>query len=229
MQAVILAGGRGERLRPQTDTVPKSMTPVKGKPFLEHQILLLKKAGISDFLLLTGHLSNVIESHFREGSKLKVHIEYSVESHPLGSGGAVKNAAKLIQNDFLLINGDAITPMDYKDMITQYKTQSIPILMTAYDNHDKLIPNNIRVEPDLTITGYNRNNPNGMTHIESGILAIKSFVFFRMMPETSVFSIEDDVYPKLNRYRLMKAFVTDKPFYDINAPERLKKLGEILA
>ena len=228
MQAVILAGGRGERLRPITDTVPKSMLPVKGKPFLEHQLLLLKKAGISEILLLTGHLSSVIESHFRDGSRLKLNIEYSVESHPLGTGGAIKNAAKLIQNDFLLLNGDTITHLDYKAMMAQYKTQSVPILMAAHDNHDKSAPNNIRVEPDLTITGYNRQNPTGMTHLDAGVLAVKSFVFLRMMPETSVFSFEDDVYPKLNRYRLMKAFVTDRPPHDVNDPAQLKKLEELL-
>jgi len=228
MQAVILAGGRGERLRPQTDTIPKSMLPVKGKPFLEHQILMLKKAGISDFLLLTGHLSNLIESHFRDGSRLKVRIEYSVESHPLGAGGAIKNAAKLLQNDFLLLSGDTFTRLDYKAMAAVHKTLSVPILMAAYDNHDKLAPSNIRVEPDLTVTGYNRVNPTGMTHIDAGVMVIKSFVFLRMMPETSVFSFEDDVFPKLNRYRLMKAFVTDQPPHDMNNPAHLKKLEELL-
>ena len=228
MQAVILAGGRGERLRPQTDTIPKSMLPVKGKPFLEHQILMLKKAGISDFLLLTGHLSNLIESHFRDGSRLKVRIEYSVESHPLGAGGAIKNAAKLLQNDFLLLSGDTFTRLDYKAMAAVHKTLSVPILMAAYDNHDASVPSNIRVERDLTVTGHNRTTPTGMSHIDAGILAIKSFTFLRMMPDKPAFQLEAEVYPKLMRYRLIKAFVTDKPSYDINNPAHLKKLEEIL-
>jgi mannose-1-phosphate guanylyltransferase len=228
LQAVILAGGRGERLRPLTDNIPKPMVPIKGKSFLEHQILFLKKAGITDYVLLTGYLSNIIENYFQDGSKFNIHIQYSVEDHPLGTGGAIIKADKLIQDDFLLINGDTLTPLNFKDMIQQYQRRTHPILIAVYDNRKDIAPNNIRVASDGTITGYSKTSPTGMTHIDSGVLAIKKDRFFGLMPGMDQFSFELEVYPKLIKNRLMKAYITNRRFYDIGTPERLKTIEEIL-
>ncbi|HIC76325.1 MAG TPA: nucleotidyltransferase family protein, partial [Candidatus Dadabacteria bacterium] len=87
MQAVILCGGAGMRLRPLTDRIPKSMVLINGKPFLEHQILYFKKQGIKDFVLCAGHLWKKIVDYFKDGSNLGVKIEYSIENEPLGTGG----------------------------------------------------------------------------------------------------------------------------------------------
>lgn len=128
MQAVILCGGLGERLRPYTETVPKVMLELKGKPILEHVISYIKKSGISDFVLLCGYKSNYIEDYFKNGKKFNVKISYSVETEKLGTAGAVNNAKVLINDDFILINGDVITDFDLYKLILLFKKISRPIV-----------------------------------------------------------------------------------------------------
>lgn len=87
-QAVILAGGRGERLRPLTDKVPKPMVMVRDKPFLEHLVVLLQEHGIKNYLFLVGYLGNLIRDYFDDGHKWGITVTYSFEEKPLGTGGA---------------------------------------------------------------------------------------------------------------------------------------------
>src|SRR5437879_6496433 len=108
-QAVILAGGLGTRMRPLTEQVPKPMLPVNGKPFLEHQIRLLESRGFLRVLLLVGYLGEQIEEYFA----LDSHIDYSYESSPLGTGGALKNAAAKLDSKFVVLNGDTYLDVDY--------------------------------------------------------------------------------------------------------------------
>ena len=228
MQAVIIAGGRGERLRPLTDNIPKSMVPIRGKPFLEHQLMLLKEHGITDFILLTGYLSSIIQDHFKDGKRFGVDIRYSIEKTPLGTGGALKKAGELISKDFLLINGDTLLIMNYAAFIRFYTQNHTPIVMTVYNNRMNIAQANISIDRDSMVVGYNKENPAGMTHLDSGVLAINKKVFFKHMPDKTVFSFEQEVYPKLIRDNLIKAYQTNIRFYDIGTPERLKKLEEIL-
>ena len=109
MKAVILAGGRGERLKPLTDNLPKPMLPINGKPVIEYQIELLKKAGINDIIICGQYLFEKIINYFGNGEKLGVKIQYIKEKIPLGTGGAIKNAEGFINDDFLLLNGDIAT------------------------------------------------------------------------------------------------------------------------
>src|SRR3989304_860614 len=102
MYALILAGGKGERLRPLTSARPKPMIPLAGKPILEHQLEWLHGQGVTDVILLCGYLSEVVSSHFGDGSRLGLRIAYSVESEPLGRGGAFKKAFQLVPPDVRL-------------------------------------------------------------------------------------------------------------------------------
>ena len=95
MFALVLAGGKGERLRPLTDTVPKPMAPVAGRPILEHQIQWLKEAGVENVVFLVGYRWESIRTHFGDGSRYGVGISYSVENSPLGRGGAIKQGFPL--------------------------------------------------------------------------------------------------------------------------------------
>ena len=116
MKAIILAGGRGKRLRPITDYVPKPLIPIKNIPIIEWQIKYLKKAGISEIIICSGYKSDMIENYLNN-KKLGIKITFSIENKPLGTGGAIKQAGKKIKEDsFLVINGDIITNIDLKKM-----------------------------------------------------------------------------------------------------------------
>ena len=112
MKAIILAGGHGKRLRPITDYVPKSLIPVKNIPIIEWQIKYLKKYGVNEVIICTGYKTKMIENYLSM-KNIGVKIKFSVEKFPLGTGGAIKKAGKMINDkSFFVINGDTITNID---------------------------------------------------------------------------------------------------------------------
>ena len=117
MKAIILAGGRGKRLRPITDYVPKPLISIKNIPIIEWQIKYLKKYGISEVIICSGYKAKIIENYL-ENKKLGIKIIFSTENKPLGTGGAIKKAGKKIKdNSFIVINGDIITNIDLKKLL----------------------------------------------------------------------------------------------------------------
>ena len=116
LKAIILAGGRGKRLRPITDYVPKPLIPIKNIPIIEWQIKYLKKFGINEVIICTGYKQEMIENHI-VSKKVGVEVKYSIEKSPLGTGGAIKKAGKMIKDkSFFVINGDTITNIDLKKL-----------------------------------------------------------------------------------------------------------------
>jgi NDP-sugar pyrophosphorylase family protein len=117
LKAIILAGGRGKRLRPITDYVPKSLIPIKNIPIIEWQIKYLKKFGITEVIICSGYKTKMIENYLNN-KKLGIKITFSIENKPLGTGGAIKKAGKKIKDkSFIVINGDTITNIDLKKLM----------------------------------------------------------------------------------------------------------------
>jgi NDP-sugar pyrophosphorylase family protein len=117
LKVIILAGGKGKRLRPITDYVPKPLIPIKNISIIEWQIKYLKKFGISEIIICSGYKTKMIENYLNN-KKLGIKITFSVEDKPLGTGGAIKKAGKKIKDkSFLVINGDIITNIDLKKLI----------------------------------------------------------------------------------------------------------------
>ena len=132
MKAIILAGGRGKRLRPITDYVPKPLIPIKNIPIIEWQIKYLKKFGISEIIVCSGYKTKMIENYLNN-QKLGIKITFSVEDKPLGTGGAIKKAGKKIKDkSFLVINGDTITNIDLKKLIKKNNTIASIQLKTKF-------------------------------------------------------------------------------------------------
>ena len=122
MQMVILAGGLATRLKSLSIECPKSMLPIEGKPFLEHQVALLRKNGIRNIVLCIGHWGEQIEAYFKEGGRLGVHIQYSKEgSRLLGTGGALKKAAPLLEDAFFVMYGDSYLMLDYAHIEKEFR------------------------------------------------------------------------------------------------------------
>ena len=121
MQAVVLVGGEGTRLRPLTLETPKPMVPIFNLPFLERTLLRLKDAGIDDVILPAGYLPEAITSAFGDGSRLGMRITYVIEATPLGTAGALKNVASAITGPFFVLNGDVLTSLDLRAMLAYHK------------------------------------------------------------------------------------------------------------
>ncbi len=132
MKAIILSGGRGERLKPITDYVPKSLIPINNVPILEWQIRYLKKFGIKDVILSTGYKYDQIEN-FLKRKNLGITITFSVEKSPLGTGGAIKKAGKFIKDkSFFVINGDTITNIDLRKLKSKINSIAAIELRTRF-------------------------------------------------------------------------------------------------
>lgn len=133
--ALILAGGRGERLRPLTDLIPKPMVHVAGRPILEHQVRWLMGHGIKNIVFLTGYLEKVIHEYFGDGSRFGFQAHYSHEDEPLGRGGAIRKALEIVPKDeahVVAMNGDNITNQNLWQMFQQHiETNAVATLLLA--------------------------------------------------------------------------------------------------
>ena len=131
--AIILAGGKGERLRPYTNDRPKVMVELDGKPILAWQIEWLKSNGITKFVLTVSYKHEVVQNYFGNGSKFGIEVDYSVEETPLGRGGGIKKAFKspLIsdETDVVVCNGDIITKLDLSKMIDEHINQKVMVTL----------------------------------------------------------------------------------------------------
>jgi mannose-1-phosphate guanylyltransferase/phosphomannomutase len=121
MKAVIMAGGEGTRLRPQTSNLPKPMLPLVGKPMMAHIVSLLRRHGITDIVVTVAFLPNAIRSYFGDGSELGVRMVYATEETPLGTAGSVRNAMDELTERFLVISGDVLTDIDLSSMIEYHE------------------------------------------------------------------------------------------------------------
>lgn len=235
-QAVILAGGLGTRMRPITETIPKPMITVAGKPFLQHQLELLARSGIRRSLLLVAYLGEQIEQYFCEGAKFGWSIGYAFEKSPLGTGGALKNAEAQLQEDFVLVNGDTYLAIDYASLVAEFAKLSCLALIVAYSKPEtplsdvpaSLLPNNLAVGKDGFVTAYRKREPAGLTHIDAGVVLLKKETLARL-PASQKCSLEEEIYPQLIAERKMLAWITSEPFYDMGSPAGLAALEAKLA
>lgn len=133
MKALILTGGLGKRLRPITDYIPKSLVPINNVPIIEWQIRHFKKFGIKEFVICSGYKNEQIRNYLEVKNNLGVKIHYSVEKIPLGTGGAIKNASRFIEEqNFFVINGDVITDLDPRLLQTKPNSIAVIPLRTAF-------------------------------------------------------------------------------------------------
>ena len=156
MQAIILAGGLGTRLGPLTKETPKVMVPVNGKPFLLYLLQLLKSQEIKDIILSIGYLGQQVRDFFGSGESLGLRLRYNEEKEKLlGTGGALKQAQDLLDDYFLVINGDTYLPIDYRDVEKTYLKHNKKAIMVVYDNReDTGVKNNVALDNDLMVVRY---------------------------------------------------------------------------
>lgn len=227
MQIVILAGGKGTRLSPLTYQVPKPLVRIHSKPFLQFQLELIKSFGFNEVLLLVSYLGNQIEEYFGNGLNFGLKIKYSYEENPLGTGGALKNAEDEIAEEFLLLNGDTFLPIDYGELIRYFhKFNKIGVLV-AYNNSEKVAPNNIAIEKSNLITHYNKRDSKGMTHIDAGAMVFKKDVL-DLIPKSQISSLEEEIFHKLIRRKELLAFPINERFYDMGNFKELEIIREVL-
>jgi histidinol-phosphate phosphatase family protein len=228
-QAVILAGGRGTRLLPLTETCPKPMVEIAGRPFIEHTIEMLREQGIDRVLLLLGHLADVVIDHLGDGSRLGVTIEYSVTGPDDLTSHRLQVAAPLIDDVFLLLYCDNYWPMQMDEMWAQFVASGAEAQLTVYANDDGYSRSNIAIDKQGMVQVYDpsRSAPD-LEGVEIGYALLRKEVVLDLLPEEQVL-FERAVYPALVERGALGGFVTGHRYYSVGSHERLPLTEAFLA
>jgi NDP-sugar pyrophosphorylase family protein len=228
LKAVILAGGRGERLEPLTNNIPKPMVEINGKPFLEYQLQLLKQNKITEILLCVGYLKDTITGYFGDGRKLGMRIEYSVEEGFLGTAGALKEARSLLPQEFILLYGDSYLPINYIELAEAWTGSKASGLVVCYNNSLGIARNNIYLNPENRVMAYDKRNPPVQAnYVEAGVSILKKEIL-GLIPEGRVVSLEEEVFALLIKEQRLKGYPVSQRYYDIGTLERLEEIKGIL-
>ena len=220
MQAVILAGGRGTRMAPLTDTRPKPMIQIQGKPFLEYLIEMLRDQGVKRILLLLGYLPEVVQEYFGDGRHWGVKIEYSITPIEDETGPRLKAVQSRLDPYFLLMYCDNYWPMPMEKMWKRFSEAKVLSMITIYRNTDGYTNNNVCVGQDGYVMEYVKGSQNAnLQGVEIGY-AFLSKAVVEMLPEGNV-SFEATVYPQLASKHQMLAYMTDHRYYSIGSHRRL--------
>ena len=226
MQAVILVGGEGTRLRPLTHNITKAMVPILNRPFLEHAIQYLRKHGIEEIILAMGYLPDQIQRYFGDGNQLGVRMTYMVEESPLGTAGAVKNAEAFLNGTFLVLNGDVLTEIDLTAMIRRHQ-EIVPkasIALTPVDNPTIYgvveTDTENRVKRFIEKPSWDKVTSN---MINAGVYILEPEVL-KHVPSSSPSMFEHHLFPLLLEMgELILSFPSDGYWIDIGTPEKYLK------
>jgi N-acetyl-alpha-D-muramate 1-phosphate uridylyltransferase len=227
LPVAILAGGLATRLRPVTETVPKVLLEVAGKPFLEHQLARLREQGVEDVVLCVGFLGEAIRDRYGDGRAQGVRISYSFDGPKLlGTGGAIRNALPLLGEAFFVMYGDSYLRIDFAEVENAFRRLAKPGLMTLFHNRDLWDVSNVRYA-NGTIQRYDKKlrDPD-MQHIDYGLSVFKSEVFAAYPPDT-VLDLAQVMRALVDRGE-MAGFEAQERFYEIGSMEGWRELDQFL-
>ena len=225
MQIAIICGGHATRLGSLAETIPKSMLDIQGKPFLQHQIEMLKKQNVTDIILCVGHLSEQIESYFGNGEEFGVNIKYSYDGDKkLGPMGAIKNAESLLEKEFFIMYGDSYIFVDFQKVYDFYKKHDKQACMVVYKNENRYDKSNLLVENSMVTGHKDLNKEKEMEYIDYGtsIISKESLDFI----SKDTFCSTGEFFKKLILKKELLAYEVDERFYHIGNLEALEELRE---
>ena len=219
-KAVLLVGGRGSRLRPLTDKIPKSLLEVKGKTITEHLLDLLKKYGIRDAVLCVGYLKDKIKEYFGDGTKIGVNITYVEENEPLGTAGPLKLAKKYLKDSFIVSNGDELKNINIPRMFRLHKRKNAlaTIALTTVDDPSHY--GVARLDGSRIVEFVEKPVKAPSNLINAGFYIIEPEVI-NMIPD-GFSMLEKDVFPKLAKMGRLRGFPFAGQWFDIGNIERYK-------
>jgi len=232
MKAVLLAGGLGTRLRSAVPSLPKTLASVGDRPFLELLVRQLGNQEIRELVMCTGYLAEQIQEVFQDGSEFGATIEYSKETVPLGTAGALKLAQRYVQNEseFLVINGDTFLEIDFSEFIVSHRKHGSVATMAVVPVENSSRYGTVQVGAEGRILGFlEKTGQNAPGIINAGVYVFSSAAL-ALIPQGPV-SLEHDVFPLLVEQGFY-AIEQRGMFIDIGTPDdyaRAKKMSDRLA
>jgi NDP-sugar pyrophosphorylase family protein len=179
VRAVILAGGRGTRLRPYTASFPKPLMPIGEYPVLEILLRQLRSHGVTDVTILTGHLAYLIEAYFGDGSNLGLRLEFIREDAPLGTAGPLRGLIGRVTGDLLVMNGDLLTDVDYGALLARHRQIGADVTISTYRRPERLELGVLTIDGSGRVTRYDEK-PTLQLDVSMGLYAISAPVLERI-------------------------------------------------
>jgi mannose-1-phosphate guanylyltransferase len=222
LQALILAGGEGTRLRPLTSTIPKPVVPLVDRPFISYMLEWLRSHGVDDVILGCGFMADAVRSVLGDGSALSIRLRYLEEPRPLGTGGALKFAEELLDERFFMLNGDVLTDIDLTAQLEQHERTGARATLALYPVEDPSAYGLVRCNPDDSVHEFIEKP--GLDELDTNLISAGAYILERdildgMPPAGTNVSIEREVFPRLVGNGLF-GYVASGYWLDIGTPDR---------
>jgi NDP-sugar pyrophosphorylase family protein len=223
----LLAGGLATRMRPLTETIPKSLLEVGGKPFLDHQLALFARQGVHHVVICAGFLGEQMQDFAGDGAKWNLQIEWSFDGDQLlGTGGALMRALPLLGEEFLVTYGDSYLDEPFAPIVDTFHACGQPALMTVFRNEGRYDTSNIEFE-DGRLKRYDKVNLTpAMKHIDYGLQVLKAEALVGW-PKAQKFDLSA-AYSSLVEQGRMAGYETARRFHEIGSREGLAGLDALL-
>jgi N-acetyl-alpha-D-muramate 1-phosphate uridylyltransferase len=228
LQCAVLCGGLATRLRPVTETIPKSLIPIGSEPFLSYQLRLLHSQGVRDVVLCVGYLGEMIQEFAGDGSRFGLRLTYSFDGPSLkGTAGAIRNALSLLNESFFVLYGDSYLPCDLGAVMKTFFTSGRPAVMTIFKNEGQYDSSNVEAAAGLIVRYDKRDRTPAMRYIDYGLGVFRKSVFEELSP-----SPEDDlaqVYQRLLASGNLASHEVMQRFYEIGSKQGISDLEQYLS
>ena len=224
MKAVILAGGKGTRLRPYTTVIPKPLVPLGDKAILEILIGRLKKSGIDEIMLCVNHLAELIQAFFGDGTKYGIKITYSMEDRPLSTVAPIKLINNLPQH-FLVMNGDLLTDLDFNDFFSYHLRVNSLLTVATYKRKTKIDFGVIDIDESQNCAVGFREKPEYDFNVSMGVYVFNRDVL-RYVPTDQPFGFDNLMITLLHQKEKINIYQYNGYWLDIGRPEDYEKANE---
>jgi N-acetyl-alpha-D-muramate 1-phosphate uridylyltransferase len=228
LPVAILAGGLATRLHPLTEHVPKALLRIAGRPFILHQLELLRSQGLTRVVLCVGHLGEQIQAAVGDGGTLGLAIDYSYDGRELlGTGGALKRALPLLGDAFFVLNGDSYLIFPFAAVQSAFFDAGRPALMTVLRNDNRWDRSNVRFKNGELIEYDKQSRGPDMSHIDYGVSILSRDVFVNY-EKSRVLDLAD-ICRNLSMGGQLAALEVSGRFYEIGSPQGIRDTEEFLS
>jgi D-glycero-D-manno-heptose 1,7-bisphosphate phosphatase len=214
----VLCGGFGTRLGELAGGLPKPMIDIGGRPYLERVLESFAERGLRDFVLLTGYRSAFIEEHFQDGADFGVDIRYSIETEPLGTGGAIREARDFLGDRFLMTYADVLRRFDYDRFVQQHRDNCLAV-------YPRILVGNVDMEGDRVVR-FDKRAPE-LPYIDAGFSVMNASTI-DILPPVGPCSFEEIVFSGLAQHGELAGEIVNHDFFDIGTPEELARTRDAL-
>jgi NDP-sugar pyrophosphorylase family protein len=226
LQCVVLAGGLGTRMRPQTERVPKTLLPVGDTPFAHYQLAWMAAHGVAEVVYCIGFLGNQVRAFVGDGGKWGLTVQYVEDGDTLaGTGGALRRAfdACILRDEFLVMYGDSFLPLDFRFLVRDFAEQTLPAMMAVYCNRGRFDTGNVQYEGGRVVL-YQKRKPAtrgiDLHYIDYGITVLSADIVAEEIPAGAKSDLAD-MYHRLSVDGRLAGYEVHERFYEIGSPAGL--------